>query len=155
MGDDKCIQNHFQNPSIECIPNQVVDPKDFNVDQVYYRMDLLFNEIRLTQQLEVGKCSIVTNKAISQTILLNNKSRIGEVVYIITEDDDPDFAHFLESNKIKYSLITRLPKDQMSDKKVNYIDLEHAAIMKLKENDEEEKEEYHSETKKLSRRRHK
>jgi len=134
------IGSSFGRPAVECIPNQMVNPKQMGVDSIYYRMDLLFNEIRLEQQLSIGPTSIVTDKPISAQLILNNRSRIGEIIYEITEDDDPEFAKFLESNKIKYTMISRLPVDQMNDKKINYIDLEHAAILRVKDFDKEEQD---------------
>ena len=127
----------FHQKTVENIPNQVVDPKDLGVDTIYTRMDLDFNEGMLDAQLQMYPCSIVTDRPISAPLINKYKSRIHEMVYIITDNDDPKFAKFLESQRISYSLMTRLPKEEASKKKINYMDLENAAILKIKEYPEE------------------
>ena len=120
-----------------CAKQEVVDPKDLGVDTIYTRMDLDFNEGMLDAQLQMYPCSIVTDRPISAPLINKYKSRIHEMVYIITDNDDPKFAKFLESQRISYSLMTRLPKEESSKKKINYMDLENAAILKIKEYPEE------------------
>lgn len=125
---------------VENIPNQVVNPRQLNVDTIYYRMDLEFNEAVLSQQLEVSNCCIVTDQPIAAELLASKKQRINEVVYIVTENDDPNFPRFLESQNINYQMMSFLPKEKVNERKIDYMDLENAAIITVKRYEDEEKE---------------
>jgi len=113
--------NYF-NKIIETIPNQVVDVKSMGVSTIIYRMDFEFNEENLAQQLSLCKCSIVTNKPISEELIKKYKPQINEIVYFIDENHDPSFASVLQKNGIKYALMTLLPEEDVRKYKIHYID---------------------------------
>jgi hypothetical protein len=131
------IGEAYDKRTIEGIPNQVVNPRDLGTDTIYMRMDLHFDEGWLDNQLHSAPSSIVTDRPISGPLLEKHRTNIHEVVYVITENDDPSFAKFLERLRINYSLMSRLPKEEVDKKKINYINLENAAIFKIKEYEEE------------------
>jgi len=123
--------NGFHIKTIENLPNQVVNPKSMGRESIIVRMDLLFNEELLAQQLQESSATIVTNKPIDTELINFFKKQIKEIIYFIEEDDDPDFAAFLESSGLEYSLLSFLPEDQLQPKKMNYLDLEKAALLPM------------------------
>ena len=84
----------FHLKTVENIPNQVVDPKQLGRESIIMRMDLLFNESVLAQQLQQSPCTIVTNKPIDTNLIRHFSKGIREVIYFIEEDDNPEFAEF-------------------------------------------------------------
>ena len=127
--------------TIENIPNQIVDPKQMGRESIIIRMDLIFNEDVLAQQLQESQCTIVTNKPISTDLINFYKSKVKEVIYFIGDDDDPDFAEFLECSGIEYSLLSFLPKEEIQEKKMKYLDLEKSAILSMERETRENIEE--------------
>jgi len=116
------LGDSYKNQILETIPNQVINVKDFGIDNIIVRMDLEFNEINLQEQLNLNKCIIITNKSINSRIIESFKQNIQEIIYIIEEDNDPKFIKYLQKSNIKYVLISYLNKDILSKYKINYMD---------------------------------
>ena len=88
-----------------------------------YRMDLNFNEQNLNQQLIVGKCSIITDKPISKHLLAHFRKNITDVVYLIKEEDDPEFCLLVKRLGLNLCLVSALDDAQISKKKINYMEV--------------------------------
>ena len=86
-------------------------------------MDLDFNEGNLNQQLIVGKCSIVTDKPISKHLLAHFRNKITEVVYLIKENDNPDFCEQVKNLGVKLVMVSVLNDSKTRDKKINYMSI--------------------------------
>ena len=108
---------------VESIPNNVVNLSSLGIDNITYRMDLDFNEGNLNQQLIVGKCSIVTDKPISKHLLSHFRNKITEVVYLIKENDNPDFCEQVKNLGVKLVMVSVLNDSKTRDKKINYMSI--------------------------------
>jgi len=84
------------------------------------RMDLLFNEDVLAQQLSRQKSIITTNKPIKQDLILALKQNIAKIVYLVEEGDSPEFVKFLFDNGILFDCVSTLSEEKISEKKINY-----------------------------------
>ena len=80
---------------LEMVPNQIVNPKQFNSNNIVVRMDLEHNENFLNEQLQVCQCFIITDKPISENLIINNKKNIARIFYEIKKENDINFANFL------------------------------------------------------------
>ena len=114
----------YNNMRLEMVPNQLVNPKQFNSSNIVVRMDLEHNEKFLNEQLQICQCFIITDKTISSDLLIANKKNIGRVFYEIKEDNDIKFADFLAFNNIPYQLFTYLQGKPLENIKLKYIDQE-------------------------------
>ena len=99
------------------LPNQVVLSSKFTPD---IRMDLFFDEKNLADQLSKQKSTITTKKEISYELLSKFKANIAKIVYIIEENDNPDFVKFLFENGFSFSCVSRLNPEKLNLKKINY-----------------------------------
>lgn len=107
---------------IESIPTQVVQISSLGVDSVVMRMDLVFNEQKLVEQLNHGNCSILTDKPINPQLLKAFKPRIKEVIYLIDENHNPFFVKELYKQGIRFLLITYLSEEKLNPIKLDYMD---------------------------------
>lgn len=109
---------------IEIVPNSVVDPSQFGgADTFNIRMDLDFNQEILFKQAQVCSVNIITDKPIDLQLLKSAKNKIKGVLYLITENDNPEFAKSVIDIGMQIQLATRLNQNQMSPKKINYMDI--------------------------------
>ena len=123
---------------IESLPNQAVNIKSMGAENIMYRMDLLHDEKKLTEQLTLGPVIIITKKPINLEILKTFKKNIHQIVYIIDEDDDPLFASEVKNIGLNLFLHSRLLKKELNSKKIDYIDID---IIHESESFEEERKE--------------
>jgi Glycosyltransferase family 9 (heptosyltransferase) len=100
-------------------PNQVVDVPNKQA-VLNFRMDYLFNENALVQQLQVNKCRIFTNKPINLEIFKTFKPSIDSVFYFIDENDNPQFVKQLIQAGVNVALLSRLSSEEIQEKKINY-----------------------------------
>jgi hypothetical protein len=114
----------YNQPKLELVPNMNIDPRQYNSTNIIVRMDLEFNEQILRNQLKICDCVIFTDKSIDKQLLIDNKSRIAKIIYEIKENNDIDFANFLQFNSIPYQLFTYLKGDSIEKIKLDYIDQE-------------------------------
>jgi len=121
----------YNNMRLEMVPNQIVNPKQFNSNNIVVRMDLEHNEKFLNEQLQVCQCFIITSKPIDSGIIKNNKNNIGRIFYEIKEDNQIEFANFLAYNNIPYQLFTYLEGKQLEEIKLKYLDQEYITQMPI------------------------
>ena len=115
-------QFYTQPRFIEMVPDIAINTQNLNLDTIIVRMDFEYNENVLLNQLRISNCSIVTDKPIKREILDTFKSRLKQIIYIITEDNDPDFAMYLHKSGINYALISYLPSEVLDRYKLAYLD---------------------------------
>lgn len=65
-------------------------------------------------------CVVITNRRINLNLLKNFKQSIASIVYKIEENDDPKFIEEIVSLGIPIILISELPKEILSKKKIKY-----------------------------------
>jgi len=95
------------------------------VDSLIVRMDRYFDESVLLRQLGICKCSIVTDKPINKNILLNNKEKITETVFLLNDvnEDISEYLTELKEQGVKFFLMSNLPEDDLNKIKLKYIDI--------------------------------
>lgn len=108
---------------LEVVPNGLVDPKPFGVDILNIRMDLCFNQENLFKQSQISKVNIITDKAIDLNLLKSIKNNLAGVLYLLRENDDSNFVRKIIDLGINLQIATDLNKDQMTSKKINYMDI--------------------------------
>ena len=116
------VGSNYPNRIIETLPDQVVDIKAMNIDSIIVRMDYLFNEENLIQQLNMGKVSVVTDKPIDEKIIQAHKPSLKEVIYFITKDHDPKFVETLKKRAVKFVMMSELSEKELEKIKIHYID---------------------------------
>lgn len=112
----------YSNTILETLPNQVVDPKQFGAPFINIRMDFIFNEQGLIQQLNISPSIIVTDRPITEEILKMFKGHINELYYEIKENSSPEFVKLLNKYGIKYVLFSYLEKEKLDQIKLNFMD---------------------------------
>ena len=115
---------NYANKLVETLPDQVVNTGGMGIESIVVRMDFLFNEQNLMQQLAICPCSVVTDKPIAKEIIKKYKPRIKEVIYNITEDHEPSFVAELPRNGIKFVLFSELEQKEIDKIKIHYMDFE-------------------------------
>lgn len=112
----------YATQSIEIIPDNVFNIKSDGKNEIVIRMDYLFSEENLNNQLQSLSASIVTNKPINKNILRNHQKNIKKIYYRIEKDSDPEFIETLHSFGIDFDLITSLSGEDLNKEKIKYMD---------------------------------
>lgn len=115
------LGKNYYNTVIHMIPDHIAQ-KSEKINHLNIRMDILFEEQILSEQLNLIESVITTNKPISENILKYYRDKIININYIIDEDNDPNFIKLIKSLNIKYNLLSRLPNDKLNSYKINYMD---------------------------------
>ncbi len=108
---------------IEIVPNALVDPKPFGVDTFNIRMDLTFNQEILFRQTQICNVNIITDKAIDIQLLKASKEKIKGVLYVVKENDEPEFVKSIIDLGINIQIATKLSNEQLLPKRINYMDI--------------------------------
>lgn len=117
-----CIGDQFNNSVLENAPNQVVNPADFNTDNILVRMDYHFDETNLATQLSMCKCSVVTDRPINPNILAQFKPHVIELQYEITNDSSADFVKILQQLGLRFTLFSFLAEDEVEKQRIKFMD---------------------------------
>lgn len=93
-------------------------------DLIEIRADLFYDEQIFVAQLNYfGKTMVITDKPININILRHFKSKIGMLVYRVTQDDKPEFVKQVKNLGIEVLIISELPQNEIDFKKINYYKL--------------------------------
>ena len=118
----------FNNKLFHIVPDHVVERNQI-INHCISRMDLLFNETNLKNQIKLMPCIIATNQAIDINILKENKQHvIGVNVFIEDESILPFISQLKEAN-IKYQMYSYLPKEDLNKYKIHF--MEYGIISKI------------------------
>lgn len=112
----------YNHKMIEMVPDHLIDISQLGITSIIIRMDYLFNEVVLAQQLKMCDCSITTKQPINIQILKENSARIKEIIYVLEEDSSVDFIKTLESLNINYHLATYCQGVELDKLKLKYLD---------------------------------
>ena len=119
--------NIYQNPMIISTCNDVINPAQIGVDSLILDLTLSesFNENILIQQAQICPVSIICNKPLSDNIFNFHKQtkRIREVLYVIDENNSPDFARKVQRNGINLRLISELLPEKINKLKLDYMEI--------------------------------
>jgi len=116
------IGKEYISKTLEIIPDAKIDTNQINIDTLVIRMDYIFNEEILHHYIQNKKCIIFTNKPINIELLKAFKNNIAQILYIIEENNDPNFIKELKSNNINYNMISWLAEETLNKYKLNYMD---------------------------------
>ena len=87
------------------------------------RMDYHFDEVILEAQLKVCPCAIITDRPINIDLIKKYRRHIAHLFYEVTNDDNPSFAQEVRKMGLKIILISRLSDQELSNKKIDYLDV--------------------------------
>jgi len=108
---------------VETIPNQCVNLESIGVKNILFRMDLLFNERYLVEQLQEGRCSVITSKPININIIKNFKEKISEMVYFMEKDDDSSFCRECQNLGVNVVLVSYLAGEELDKEKLKFMEI--------------------------------
>lgn len=114
--------DNYSNRTLEIIPDGPINPEAIPINNPIIRMDYSFNEQILALFLQTKKCLIFTDKPINLDMLSHFKQNIGQIVYIIDENNDFNFIKSLKSRGIPYAMISYLDSEKLNKYKINYMD---------------------------------
>ena len=113
---------NYPHGNIQCIPDTVTSFSEGSVNNMIMRMDLVFDQDVLVNQLRKSKCSIVTRKPISADIFDKLKANVTEVVYVLDENHDPSFVESLKSFGVAYTLFAEMTEEEIQAIKMYYME---------------------------------
>ena len=117
------IGERFSEKSVELIPDgNPIDPNGLSVDSLIIRMDLSFNEEALVKQLQLNKCSIITDKPINVKLLKHFRYHIVQFVYLIGDKDSKQYVEDLFKAGIQCLLMTEKNGKELEALKFKYLD---------------------------------
>jgi hypothetical protein len=108
--------------SYEVIPDSELNVNNILIENPIIRMDYIFNEKFLENILQIKNAIIFTNKPIKKTLIEKYKSKVKQLIYIIDENNDPEFVKILRNNSINYILLSFLEEKILNTYKINYLD---------------------------------
>jgi len=107
--------------SLEVVPDCSFKIQNNSKNEIVIRMDMLFSEENLDQQLSLENCSVVTSKKINKNLLLRRAGNIKKIYFKVEKDSDSEFLNDLEELKIDYEIITSLPPEDLTREKIKYL----------------------------------
>jgi hypothetical protein len=116
------IGEAFQTSILEMVPDTLIDLKAFNTQFINVRMDYLFNEQILMNQLQLCKCAILTDKPINLAIYKNFKQNIVQTYFILSKDTDFDYLKELNKLNVNFNMISFLDKEETNKLKINTLE---------------------------------
>jgi hypothetical protein len=116
------IGDQYNSKSVELIPKgNPVDAASLNIDSLIMRMDINFDENCLSQQLQINKCSIITEKPINLNLLKHLKGNISQFVYLIGDTDSKQYVEDLFRSGIQCLLMTEKKGEELNALKFKYL----------------------------------
>ena len=114
---------NYNSKIIEMLPDNAINIQNLNLNNIIIRMDYLFNEQVLFQQLNICKCTILTDKPINPQLLTAAKNQITEIIYNIKSAPDINFLKTLMNLKIPFRMISYLPDEILNTYKLDLLDI--------------------------------
>lgn len=115
----------YNNPMIIGTCDSIIDPRQVGTDSLIVDLTINNKQDLLLQQLNICHCSVIINKPLDNKILEFHRvsKRIKEIVYEITDDNDPEFAKSVIKAGINLKMISKLSVEKISELKLNYMDI--------------------------------
>jgi len=114
----------YQNKYIETIPNQVVNTKEIGIESIVVRMDMVYSIDHLVNQLNLCKCSIVTDREIDINLIKAFKDRIKELIFDVKNEKgfSGEYLSRIQELNIPNFLLTSLKGDDLNRVKLEFLD---------------------------------
>ena len=116
------VGDKYSRNQIEYVPSRAIDISNLNVDSLIVRMDKVFDERALYNQLVACSCSIVTNKPINMTLIKQFKGRIAQFIYLLEEGHDKKYIQELFDEGVQCLLLSRAEGKELDKLKLEYLD---------------------------------
>jgi len=116
------IGKDFLNKTLEFVLDKDTNPQQIPIDNPIIRMDYHFDEQKLVDFLRYKKAIIFTDRVIDQSIMSSLKQNILHVIYLIKENNDPNFIKQLKELGIRYTMISYLDEEALNKHKIEYMD---------------------------------
>ena len=114
----------FTNKFVEWIPNCVINPqRDFAIDTIICRYDKHQDLQNLAQQVQISHVNIISDKEIDLGFLNTFKSRIPEFIYIVTENNNPQYVKQVQKLGITVRLMSYLDREAILKDVLNYSEI--------------------------------
>ena len=116
------IGDQYNSKSVELVPKgNPIDASSLNIDSLIMRMDLSFDENCLAQQLQINKCSIITEKPIDLNLLRHFRGSISQFVYLIGNVDSKQYVEDLFRSGVQCLLMTEKKGEELNALKFKYL----------------------------------
>lgn len=136
------IGPRYSEPILEVVPDTVVSVDFAQAAVINLRCDYDFNPQNIYNQVHTRPCLLITDKPLDVNILIQLKRNVAGVLYRIEKDTHkPDFVAQLRAAGIKYHLYTHLTESELTDLKLDYMDLGIIQIEPLKTREAVDKKE--------------
>ena len=109
--------------AIEALPDAIINPNNFKDKVITFRMDYLFNEAGLFENLKYRKCNVVTDKEVNTEAIKQFKQNIPHFNLEVNEDTSIDYCRALIKTGVKTLFFTRLSGDKLSRLRMKFFDI--------------------------------
>ncbi len=116
------IGPQYNNFVVELIMDFVVTPELFQGSVLNARLDYLFDEKILAQNLSIRPLCILTDQPININILKKFRKNVATVIYDLTENFSVDFVKQMLEAAIPYQLVSSLKDEKLDDAKLQMFD---------------------------------
>jgi hypothetical protein len=118
------IGERYHEPKINLIPDAPITAYEQIAPlPTSIRMDLVFNEQALASTLQAGQFQIVTDQPLNPQLIGTFRNKISNLIYIIEENNEPNFVKFLMNSATPYTLVSYMDLEKLAPIKLNYMDL--------------------------------
>lgn len=114
---------HYPMLAIEALPDAVINPSNFQDKVITFRLDYLFNESGLFENLKYRKCNVVTDKEINLDAVKHFKENIPYFNLEVNEETSLDYCRDLIKTGVKTLFFTRLNGEKLSRLRMKFFDL--------------------------------
>lgn len=116
------VGDQYRFQAIEVIPNHIVDVKAFPQSVLNLRLDFGGEDAAAFANIQNRKCNLVTNHPVDVNVLIQLRANIGNIVYEITDDHNPNFVRAIQRAGIPYILFTHFSAEKLQEVKMDYFD---------------------------------
>ena len=117
------IGARYNEPKFNLIPNVAI--QNYNTVPrlpISIRADLHLDEQAIADTLQVAPFEIVTNKPLNPQLISAFRQRIKNIIYIVEEENEPNFIRYLMNNAVSYRLISFMDEEKLNPIKLDYMD---------------------------------
>lgn len=114
--------NQYLTATLDIVPDSVLSAQFLPEALATIRMDYLFDEQKLAENLSIRKYNVVTNKPININLLKHFKGNIVHFVYDVETDYNVEFVESLRRAGINFILTSFLKDEELAKAKLDLFD---------------------------------